>query len=394
MVMKNKNLEDKIKNITAGAWAGLSNVFGVPLSAEAALFYLENPKEFKVPKGKTLRNSLLVVTAAAMLAGCGGGGNKLGPISTNYPPEVSTSYNSTTNTLSVRAEDIDGIIAEMYQNGASILGDDTNPAADVFEAEYTNLPAGDHTFRAVDDCGDDDSETFNAPYESVTATASLDQSVVQHNMDAAAEVYASVSVSDGGYNYADWFVDGVYVGTSLEGEAYGVNVDWVGTKPVTAELRNSLDEVLDTVSAGNVEGLNTAPDAPKIYRMSGGQWVETTDITRPAGFPLQIRVELPDTNNNVVESMDYQSGTDSWGLFSYLDAEWGSKIRPTSDSSVPNADDVYILRDPEGDGSTNLYELTFNTTGKNDTIFQFKGREETTSSHLESIWTDLNVYIN
>jgi hypothetical protein len=214
MVMKNKNLEDKIKNITAGAWAGLSNVFGVPLSAEVARFYLENPKEFKVPKGKTLRNSLLVVTAAAMLAGCGGGGNKPGPISTNYPPEVSTSYNSTTNTLSVRAEDIDGIIAEMYQNGASILGDDTNPAADVFEAEYTNLPAGDHTFRAVDDCGDDDSETFNAPYESVTATASLDQSIVQHNMNAAAEVYASVSVSDGGYNYADWYVDGVYVGTS------------------------------------------------------------------------------------------------------------------------------------------------------------------------------------
>jgi hypothetical protein len=392
MVMKNKNLEDKIKNITAGAWAGLSNVFGVPLSAEVARFYLENPKEFKVPKGKTLRNSLLVVTAAAMLAGCGGGGNKPGPISTNYPPEVSTSYNSTTNTLSVRAEDIDGIIAEMYQNGASILGDDTNPAADVFEAEYTNLPAGDHTFRAVDDCGDDDSETFNAPYESVTATASLDQSIVQHNMNAAAEVYASVSVSDGGYNYADWYVDGVYVGTSNEGQAYGVNVDWVGTKPVTAELRNSLDEVLDTVSAGNVEGLNTAPDAPKVYHYEFGSWTEG-DVYRFEGEDLVLRIELPDDNSNVVETMKYLSGTDTWELFNNVG--WGN-VRPTTDPTVPNADDVHILRDPEGIGNDNLYEVIFNTDGRARAppyTMQFQGKEENTPGLLESVLSNKNIYI-
>ncbi len=218
-------------------------------------------------KSSALKRSLVGLLGGAVLMfgscvqnGAGGGGGG----SVNTPPEISASYDA--GTVTVRADDVDGVIAEMYQNGSSILAQDTNPAADVFEAEFDGLAPGDYEFRAVDDAGAAVSDVVTVPqtgpdpYESIDATIDLSASSVQHNMDAAAEVYASVDVTDGGYDTAKWFADGQEIGTSTHGNDFGIDVDWVGVKEITAEFYNSLDEKLDTVSAGNLEGLNTAPN--------------------------------------------------------------------------------------------------------------------------------------
>lgn len=355
-----------LNDIVAGLYAGVANLVGSPTSAEMVRDYFQYSK-----KGKTLRNVLLIGTAATVLSGC--------PVKTNYPPTVEASRNG--STVTVKAEDIDGVIAEMYRNGSSILGDDTNPAADVFEASYTDLPAGDYTFRAVDECGDDGTDSATVPptadYTSIDATVALSESSVQHNHDAAAEIDATVTVNSGGYNYADWFVDDVYVGTSSEGEVYGVNVDWVGTRVLHAEFYNNLDELLDTVTVGSVEGLDTPPD----------------DVYAVAGEGLFKDFMGADYGNNI-------DATDSWYTYLYfsdVNNDHGS-VRFVTGSSDIDGGTVYSTLDDIGATLTETttpgkfkleWAPTFDDVGEYDIYFE--GYDAL--NNVESA-NDTHVYLN
>ena len=347
---------------------------------------------------------ILVIGVSLLLASCSS------PIPSIIPqsPSISAVYNSSSTPaqIVVTATVATGTIKIVLRDSIDItsLGH-VSAFGNSFYLSFTPEQGRVYFFTVVDSGNRTASTSVKAPYLSVNGMLSLSASSIQYNTTGSARVSGSITVISGGFEYADWYVaapaaaaPGSYLVRTYPGQTASIPVTWEGNGTVTVALSNDLGTLLQTLTEP-LTGQNSPPSTPMLTFWDGTQWLSAGAspgaMTVVQGSLVRLRLALSDPNGDICEAMVYNSGTSSWSPFFSQPGTWGTTFLAPISTTPVTPSDIYVQRDPDGTGNSDLYEVQFLASATaGPYVFQFQSQEQSTLDSYSSNYYNLTLTVS